>query len=301
MEPLLRERKESLSQSSRTQPDALPPLSPWLLIFFHWIAQRRVSRAFRALRLANGTRMPGQTTANLIAVLNHPSWWDPLVGFVLSERLTQGRNFYAPIDAASLERYRIFRRLGMFPIEMESPRGAAQFLRVGAAVLDAGHVLAVTPQGHFTDVRVRPVQLRPGVATLISRRAAHGFSTTVVPLALEYTFWDQRQPEALVNCGEPFYFPAGQSAAENPSATATQDAVQVRLEEAMARTQDELAALSLRRNPQDFTSLIEGRRGSAGFYGLVERARALVNGNAQRGDHQVASARKRHVESDRKR
>ena len=283
-----RDRGKSL-RAPRNGVSALPPISSWLLWIFHGIAQRRVSRAFRALRVANVTRFPQQNAPNLIVVLNHPSWWDPLVGFVLSRRLVRGRNFYAPIDAAALERYRIFRRLGMFPLVMESRRGAAQFLRIGAAVLDAGHILAVTPQGHFTDVRERPVQLRPGVAALISRRAAQGSTTLVLPLALEYTFWDQRQPEALVNCGEPLRFPPAESSKENASA-ATQSAVHLQLEQGMARTQDELAALSLRRDAGQFMSLLEGRRGSAGFYGLIERIRALASGSAYRGDHRAAPA-----------
>ncbi len=209
------------------------------------------------------------------------------MGFALSHRFFSDRRFYAPMDAVALERYRIFRRLGMFPIAMDSARGAAQFLRTAGAVLDAGHILAVTPQGHFTDVRVRPVELRPGLTALLHRRSAQGSATTVLPLALEYTFWDQRQPEALANFGEPLCFGGTGNDAAAP-ADATQNAVHTALEQAMARTQDELAALSLRRDPQQFLTVLEGKRGTAGFYGLVEGVRALVGGSSQRGDHTAA-------------
>ena len=176
----------------------------------------------------------------------------------------------------------------MFPVAMHSSRGAAQFLRIGAAVLDSGHILAVTPQGHFTDVRARPVQLRPGLAALLHRRAAQGSATTVVPMALEYTFWDQRQPEALVNCGEPLRF--GEANAAGNGSASTQEAMHEVLEQAMTRTQDELAALSLRRDPREFATLLEGRRGSAGFYGWIERSRALLGSDPHAGDHQSAPA-----------
>ena len=46
----------------------------------------------------------------LIVVLNHPSWWDPLVGLVLTE-LFPDRAHYFPMDAHALQRYRIFQRL----------------------------------------------------------------------------------------------------------------------------------------------------------------------------------------------
>lgn len=276
--------------------DDPPPVSPWLLAFFHQVAERRVSRAFRALRVANAARVqPG--APGLVVCLNHPSWWDPLVGFVLSRHLFPRRTFHAPMDAIALERYGIFRRLGMFPVAMDSPRGAAQFLRTGAAVLNAGKILAVTPQGEFTDVRTRPVQFRPGLAALLKRRAGQGLATEVLPLALEYTFWDQRQPEVLVNCGEPLRYNPGEStghAAAQGQGTATQ------LELAMERTQDELAALSLQRDPALFSTLLEGGRGSAGFYGLIEQARALIGGSSQRGDHAAhASKYERPTAKDR--
>lgn len=266
--------------------DDPPPVSPWLLAFFHQVAERRVSRAFRALRVANANRVqPG--AVGLVVCLNHPSWWDPLIGFVLSRYLFPRRTFHAPMDAVALERYGIFRRLGMFPVAMDSPRGAAQFLRTGAAVLNAGNILAVTPQGEFTDVRTRPVQFRPGLAALLKRRSEQGLATEVLPLALEYTFWDQRQPEALVNCGEPLRYNPGETT-EHAAAQGTA----THLEAAMQRTQDELAALSLQRDPSLFSTLLEGGQGSAGFYGLIERTRALLGGSSQRGDHRAAHASK---------
>jgi len=45
------------------------------------------------------------------------------------------RTHYAPMDAAMLARYGIFRRLGMFGVEAGTLRGAAAFLRAGQAIL----------------------------------------------------------------------------------------------------------------------------------------------------------------------
>ena len=283
MEQQAGQQSEATTSPPRDARPDLLPISSWKLLCFHVIARRRVKRAFRALRIANTQRLPATPRTDLIVCLNHPSWWDPLVGFVLSRYLFQRQRFYAPMDATALNRYALFSQLGLFPVAMDSPRGAAQFLRTAGAVLDAGHILAVTPQGQFTDVRVRPVQLRAGLAALIRRRTAQGRPATVLPLALEYTFWDQRLPEALVNCGELLHF--GNHPLSMNRAPA-QDAIQDALEEAMTRTQDELAALSLRRDPREFSPVLEGRRGSAGFYGLIEALRALTGGNPQRGDHQ---------------
>ena len=279
---------ENQRSSTRAGGD-LPPVSGPLLWFFHGVAQRRLSRSFRALRVAHPERVLPSRTTPLVVALNHPSWWDPLVGFVLSQQLFPARHFYAPMDEVALQRYRIFRRLGMFPVEMHSARGAAQFLRSAAAVLDRGHILAVTPQGQFTDARVRPAVFRSGLAALLHRRCAQGKSTVVLPLALEYTFWDQRLPEALVNCGNPLHF--GRDG-DDGSAALPQQTIHTALEEAMERTQDELAALALRRDPAAFTSLLQGRAGSAGFYGWIERFQSVLHGRHRLGDHTSAPSKK---------
>ena len=44
-----------------------------------------------------------------------------------------GIECYAPIDAAMLEKYGFFARIGAFGVDLESRRGAAAFLRAGAA------------------------------------------------------------------------------------------------------------------------------------------------------------------------
>ena len=214
------------------------------------------------------------------------------MGFVLARYLFPSRSFYAPMDAAALGRYGIFRRLGLFPVDTGTPRGAAHFLRSAAAVLDGGAILAITPQGHFTDVRVRPTQLRSGLAALVRRRLAQGRAVTVVPLALEYTFWDQRLPEALVNCGEPIVFQGSSSGATGAGVShgAAAREIQASIEGAMTRAQDELAGLSMHRDAAAFASVLDGKRGSAGFYGMLERLRSLAGGKPRYGDHQAAVA-----------
>lgn len=272
----------------------MPRVSPWLLQFFYKVAQRRIAFSFRGLRIAHECRSQVPAGAPVVVVLNHPSWWDPLVGFVLARRLFPSRRFYAPMDEDALRRYGIFRRLGMFAVAPHSPRGAVQFLRTGARILDRGESLAVTPQGQFTDARLRPVVFQSGVAALLQRRSAQGKATAVLPIALEYTFWDQRQPEVLVNCGELLRF-------GGESGVPAQQEIHAELEQAMTRTQDELAELSYRRDPGNFSTVLEGRSGSAGFYGWIERFRSLLPGKRQRGDHTSASTAAHNVTSPSKR
>ncbi len=233
-----------------------------LLFLFHAYLYWYVGRHFRALRVANAARIPAEIHRNpqrVVVVLNHPSWWDPLTCMLLSRSLCQHADHYAPMDANELRRYRIFSQMGLFPVEPSSSRGAVQFLRAGAAILSRPRsVLWVTPQGSFTDIRQRPPALRSGVASLILRSQP----VTLLPLALEYVYWNERLPEILANWGEPIHFKMSEDDI---------DTIQSTIVSALTTAQDELALLAAARDPRPFTTLLSGGRGIGSIYGLWVR------------------------------
>ena len=265
----------------------LPAVNAPLLGLFHHIVRRYFRRQFTAVRLrgpaglirpatAARAAAPGPLAGPLIIYANHGSWWDPMISFLLADKLLPGRRHFAPMDASALTRYRVLSRLGIFPVDMHTARGAAQFLRTGEAVLRAGGVLWITPQGRFADPRDRPLVFKPGIASLAARVPG----TTVLPLAIEYPFWDERLPEALLELGEPL-----------TDLPLDRDAAQVELIAALTRTMDSLAAAVQLRSPTAFPrTLLQGRLGAGGIYGLAQRARALVLRRPYRPAHNPASA-----------
>ena len=86
---------------------------------------------------------------------------------------------------------------------------------------------------------------------------------------------------ALLNVGEPLRV---NHKAEHSTAEWT-----VALEANLQTAQDQLAAASLKRNAAAFTTLLEGRRGMAGPYGLWQRFSARVRGERYNGDHEASS------------
>jgi 1-acyl-sn-glycerol-3-phosphate acyltransferase len=244
-----------------------------LVSLFHLYVFWYLRRHFHALRLANADRFPA-TRRPLIVYLNHASWWDPLVSMLLSHRFLMDADHYAPMDAEALKRYGVFRRLGLFPVEMGTPRGAAQFMRAANHILSQpDSLLWITPEGHFKDVRARPVVFKPGLSALLSRLDR----VTVVPIAIEYTFWDERLPEILVNCGEPLHIGDGRA----------EDAVTWNnlLAHAMTTTLDELASLAAKREAANFETLIAGGSGIGGIYELWQRACATLRGENYKSEH----------------
>jgi 1-acyl-sn-glycerol-3-phosphate acyltransferase len=248
-------------------PSPIALRSPRHLAFFDRVFTRFARRHLRAVRLARWGRPSLPAGGGPVVVFaNHPSWWDGMAVMLLWRRLLDDRELYVPMDADALGRYGFMRRLGVFGVE-PGARGAAGFLRVAGEVLSEPHrLLWINAPGRFSDVRERPVPIAPGVGRLPD--LAPG--ATFLPLALEYTFWNERAPEMLAAFGEPI--PAADLLAEGRDARAD------RMSAALAATMDRLAADSIARDPARFETLLEGRQGMGGVWQTWRRAGALLRG-----------------------
>ncbi len=239
----------------------IPAISRPLLALFRTIVRRYFRRAFHGVRLSSSVDI-SSLTGPLILYANHSSWWDPMVAYLLSADLLPHRDHFAPMDADALKRYPVLRRLGIFPVQMQTPRGAVQFLRTGGAIVRSGAVLWVTPQGRFVDARQRPLTFKPGLAALAARIG----QCTVVPLAIEYTFWDERLPEALLLLGDPVLVNGETSAALEP-----------RLISALDASMEALRQRAVTRNPASFERTLSfNAGGTGGMYGFAQRLKALA-------------------------
>jgi 1-acyl-sn-glycerol-3-phosphate acyltransferase len=231
-------------------------------IYLRWY----LARHFHSMRVANARRIPPRAQP-LILFANHASWWDPLAGMLLARTLLPRREHYAPMDEKALSHYGVFRPMGFFPVDNASPRGAAQLLRAGYQALNRpGAALWITPESQFQDVRQRPIVFRPGLGALMSRMGR----LTCVPIAIEYAYWEERLPEILVNVGEPLEIADG---GMEDARTWTN-----LLSYAMAATLDELAMLSMERDPDAFEIILNGSGGIGGVYGIWKRITCAITG-----------------------
>jgi 1-acyl-sn-glycerol-3-phosphate acyltransferase len=245
--------------------------SPRIVRLFGPYMCRYAARRFHGVRLARGTLPVLPPDRPVIVYSNHPSWWDPAMFIVLATLRFPERNGYGPMEASALEQYRFMRRIGIFGIKTDSISGAAAFLKISSGLLeDPKTMLWITAEGTFTDARTRPVRLRPGLAHLARRVPG----AVIVPLALEYPFWDERTPEALCRFGT--VMESGGGTVEDWNG---------RLEAALTDAMDLLAADASSREASRFEPLVSGAVGIGGVYDLWRRAKALVRGERFKPQH----------------
>ncbi len=149
-------------------PDPVAARSPAVWRFMGVYFARYARRHLNAVRIAGWGAAPALPASGPVVIYcNHPAWWDAAIIILLAQRFYPEAESYAPFDAAMLARYRIFSRMGAFGVDLDSPRGAAAFMAASRKILERpGRVMWITAQGRFSDVRERPLGLRPGVARL---------------------------------------------------------------------------------------------------------------------------------------
>ena len=274
-----------------------PAISKWLQSGFHLFLESYLRRNFDGIGIESisgsgldsiprtETDFPTESESNirfsldapLIIYANHPSWWDPMIAQFLNRKLFPNRQFYAPIDAKALEHYRVLGKLGFYGIELGTSEGIKNFLRLSTAIARTpSTAIWMTPEGKFTDAQDFSSEWMPGLGHLCQRLQA-GY---VIPLALEYSFWNEPRPLCLASLGQP-------TSIRELSQETKQDCNQI-LENNLRDTQKRLRSLVVSRDPKSFSFLNTGHAGPKGIYGHARKLASLLSGHQLRkrhGDH----------------
>lgn len=254
---------ETLDESSAPLLEArLGGLNERFRNFFAWYSARLIRKNFSAVRLTPGSfdaaEQADRSTAPLLMVMNHSSWWDPLLALVLGARLMPHRRGIAPMDLEQLRKFSFFRRIGIFGIDPDDPRSidvltdyAQRYIRSGS---HARPSIIVTPQGVFTDVR-EPIVLRPGAAAILARllRSPGLTAPAVLALNVEYGFWQDKRPEVFVRLA----FTRLEAPPEGASETRTILRLNRALSDLLQSGADDLASAVRSRDPARFRLLFD--------------------------------------------
>lgn len=237
--------------------DAFPGITPAtrsarVYSFFQVYNERLFRKSFNAVRVARGSERALQSASDgdhlLIVLLNHASWWDPLLPMLMERRYVPDRVGFAPIDNAMLAKFAFFRKLGLFGVDLDQRASLDSMVAYVRSLRDEHTRIALwlTPQGEFADPRA-PIRLRPGAAAVASRVPVSTDDIRVVSMSIEYTFWIEKRPEALVRFQR----------VETPE-RATTAGWQRSMTRAMTENRDALASLVISRDPAAFLNLTDG-------------------------------------------
>lgn len=261
-----------------------PSYSERFVRFFGWWCRENMLRKrFFAVRIAKENADAMRALAGhegpVLCLTNHVSWWDPLVMLVLHRTqlctAKRERTLRAPMDAAQLERFKFFCKLGTFGIDPDDPRSLELMTGMLRSYFadDDSATLWINTQGRFADVR-EPVVVRPGAA----RAAALDERSAAVCVQLEYTFWLDSKPELLVR-----FEPVDPVRRNTPGWLR---AIRAASEVNAAR----LAELAVARDPAGFEHLIGGEGANVHpLYGLLLRLRGKAGAIDDRRDRELAA------------
>ncbi len=228
----------------------VPQVTPWLVRFALGYARRSMARNLNAVRMLRAPRLKIPDDVPVVVFSNHAGWWDLMVGFYLTKFFLPKRTGYVPVAPWGFARYRILRRVGVFSVDPHSFEGAREFWRIAHAIMATPNtVLGIAPGGGFVDPRQRQVSLGIGLACM-AREMERGI---LLPMAIEYPFWEAKQPEALTHLGEPVFVE------EHPELGVS--GWNGLLASQLEATQDVLAEQAIQRDPDRFEVLIRGASG----------------------------------------
>ncbi len=242
----------------------IPVHKDWLVRGFLRYAKPFMAKNFHALAVDDRELARDVPAERPIIVFgNHPGWWDPIVAALLRAEYFPDRRLYAPIDAQALKKYKVLAKMGFYGLDLTSRKGAADFLKVSRAILQQERSsIWLTPEGRFADPRDRTAALMPGLAHLVS----HGDAITLIPLAIEYSFWEERQPEALCRFGK--------AIESEDLRSCNKEEIGESLTRALRENQDKLAEQVIQRSVNGFRVLFTGGRRS--WYDFFRSWRAFL-------------------------
>jgi chlorobactene lauroyltransferase len=234
----------------------------WLLV------RSSLRRMFVRVRLRVAGDDPRAAGMPLVAVANHPSWWDGYLALLLSRHF--GLRRYLMMEAAQLRRYGFFAWAGCFGIERDDPRDVARAVGYAANLLtkERQSLLWMFPQASIVPSDRRPVVMHGGAAHIVRRAATDDRSVGVLPVAWQLAFRGEQHPEVFIRTGAITQFDR-----ENSRDIAE---VSARIRQTLTETMDALRDDLMNETLHEYRVILRGQRGvNDRFDALLHRNRLV--------------------------
>jgi 1-acyl-sn-glycerol-3-phosphate acyltransferase len=167
-----------------------------LYVYFRWLA-RRAFHTISARGLEMLRNLPDDRP--VIIFCNHTNWWDAVMIYLLTREMKH-KACYCMMEEKQLTHYKFFSWLGAFSVDLSSPIRSAAALRYAQRLLQVNETaIFIFPQGRICR-RNEMIEVKPGTEYL----AKSAPRAMLVPLAMNYEFFREDRPNALIEIGQPF-------------------------------------------------------------------------------------------------
>lgn len=240
-------------------PAAKHPLGDELLyrLFARWSVWSSFDRVWLQVE---GPLPTPERTGPLILYLNHSSWWDGYLMYIIHRVVLAGRyDAHLLMEERQLRAYRFFTWSGAFSVNRHDPEEARRSQQYAANLLRErpNRAIFIFPQGRIVPNDQRPLVTYPGIARIIALAG----EVTLCPVALRYEFLGQQWPHAFIRLG-PAHRPA------DPQDTAgTLAEITARLTASADALRDDVVGQRMDR----FRPLLRGRLGIDKSWDAVRR------------------------------
>jgi len=163
---------------------------------FEWYTDWLFWRRFDAISIqCNYKPAPGQKT---IYYLNHNSWWDGLIPFRLNQKLFR-QDARGMMESKQLKQYPFFRRLGVFSIDLSSPRSSMQSMRYAVDSMRRENAsLYIYPQGKIVPFTAEKPEFKKGIGWLAKKVP----DADIVPIAIYIHTEESDKPRLEILIGQ---------------------------------------------------------------------------------------------------
>ena len=160
-------------------------------LYMDWLIWRR----FDSVIISNNY-LPSQGQRTIF-YLNHCSWWDGLIPFLLNQKEFR-QNARGMMEDKQLHKYPFFRRLGVFSIGLSSPRSSMQSLRYAIKSMERPNAsLYIYPQGKIVPFSVDNLEFRKGIGWLAKKLP----DSDLVPVAIYIHTKESDKPRLEISVG----------------------------------------------------------------------------------------------------
>jgi 1-acyl-sn-glycerol-3-phosphate acyltransferase len=176
-----------------------PRPSSWFALIFNTYLRFLFRRQFEGVYLdADYKPSPSDTT---VWFLNHYTWWDALIPFLLNDRV-QHQRMCGLMDYEQLIKYPVFRKMGVFSVNRANAASALRSLAYTKELLDSDfNAFYFFPQGKIEPEWVPTLLFESGIGWLYH----HLPKATFVPIATTMNTRYSQKPRLFLRIGKPVH------------------------------------------------------------------------------------------------